>query len=111
MTYRPWWNVTVSSDVPKHNSEIEKSHYAALNALKEGQADAHQQVKALHAILWMCGVDQTEYEPDSERDTAFRGGKRHIGLQIRRILDNPLKQLQVDHERSTGSDKRSDRNR
>lgn len=100
MSYRPWHRVTVvpveDRRNPKTNSEITVNHFRAINALEQGNATPEQQKEALHGLLWICGVDDEEYQPDEmggERDSSFRSGKRFIGLQIRRVLNFPLDKL------------------
>jgi hypothetical protein len=64
----------------------------ALQALANGIANEGQQKRALEFILQkVCEVDRLEFWPgggdyDGRRATDFSGGKRFVGLQIRRVL-------------------------
>ncbi len=55
----------------------------AIQAVAEGRATEHQQQVALKTIVEdICGYYDLSYDPDSDRDTAFAEGKRHVAAQI-----------------------------
>ena len=58
----------------------------AVRALVAGKADAGQQGLVWAWVQYVSGVDDQSYRPDSERDTAFAEGKRHVGLELRKML-------------------------
>ena len=55
----------------------------AIKALSTGTASAGQQQRAL---LWivevLCETYDLSFRPESERETVFAEGKRHVGMQI-----------------------------
>lgn len=59
----------------------------AFRALFAGTANEGQQK---HAMEWLllncCHIGSTSFE-ESDRETAFREGERHIGLQIARLRE------------------------
>ncbi|MDM9629536.1 hypothetical protein QTL95_26995 [Rhizobium sp. S152] len=93
--YRPWHPVGVRADnnAPANDLEIRKADCASLQALAAGVATEEQQKRAFGAILHICGVNDLEFLPDEhggERDSAFKSGKRHVGLQLRKLVSFPL---------------------
>lgn len=67
----------------------------ALKALQAGTATKEQQVRALKWIVETCSdCYNLSYDPDSERDSAFAEGKRHVGLQIVKILNMDNEKVQ-----------------
>ena len=98
MTYRPWTPVKVIGDkeTPLTDLEITKAQARSLQLVCEGKAGADEQKMALEAVFRICGVDDLEYLPDEHggaRDSAFKSGKRHVGLQLRKIVRLPLSLL------------------
>ena len=74
--YRPWLPERLDIDV-----------MYALQALEKGEATPEQQKKALKWIMFdLARMEDMDYFPDNERDTAFAAGKRHVALRIRTIL-------------------------
>lgn len=60
----------------------------AIKALATGTANESQQRRALNWILnTCCGLPDSTYYPDSERDSAFASGKRFVGLEIVALLN------------------------
>jgi hypothetical protein len=111
--YRPWLPITVrpDNDPPRTNLEIRKADCVAIQAVHAGVASPEQQKTALAAIMHICGVNDLEYLPDEhggERDSAFKSGGRHIGLQLRKLVSFPLNFLTGEthdgreHDRRTG---------
>lgn len=72
----------------------------AIKALAEGKADAAQQVDALNWIIGtLLGTYDSPYRPDSfggARASDYNAGKQAAGLQIRRVIAQPLKVLLPD---------------
>ncbi|MGN6773241.1 MAG: hypothetical protein ACTHJQ_25855 [Rhizobiaceae bacterium] len=99
--YRPWLPVGVRQDNETplnrlNDLEINKADCVALQAMATGTASAEQQKRALAAILHIAGTDDMEFLPDEhggERDSAFKAGKRHVGLQLRKLVSFPLNVL------------------
>lgn len=59
---------------------------AAIQALAIGEADSHQQQRALNWIInCAAGTYDLEYRTDS-RDHAFASGRRFVGLQVVKLL-------------------------
>lgn len=55
----------------------------AIQALNRGEATPEQQQRALRYIVEIAaGTYDLSYRPDSERDTAFAEGRRHVGLTL-----------------------------
>ncbi|KRB51791.1 hypothetical protein ASE04_09680 [Rhizobium sp. Root708] len=93
--YRPWYPVKVNADnsQPAHDLEIRKADCVALQAFAAGIATEDQQKRAFAAIQHICGANDLEYLPaehGGERDSAFKSGKRHIALQLRKLVSFPL---------------------
>lgn len=79
---------------------LTKSDVYAIKALAEGKAEPAMQIDALNLIIErICGTYDLSYRPDSmggQRATEFSEGKRSVGLQIRRIIAQPMKVLVPD---------------
>lgn len=79
---------------------LTKSDVYAIKALAEGKADPGQQVAALNWIIQtLLGTYDWPYRPDGmggERATHLYLGKQHAGLQLRRIIAQPMKLLVPD---------------
>lgn len=59
----------------------------ALQALATGTANKGQQVTALQWIINdLAGTYDETYFADSERNTAYAQGKRHVGLQMVKLI-------------------------
>lgn len=75
---------------PWHPVELTKSEARGLQAVFAGVASDVQQKKALETIVnKICAVNDLEFRPDEmggERASAFAGGKRFAGEQIRKWL-------------------------
>ena len=110
LTYRPWLPVSVRPDnqQPKNSLEIRKADAVAIQAFAKGVANEEQQQRAWAAILHITEFNDLEFLPEEhggERDSAFKGGKRHIGLQLLKIASNPLNLLTGEkNERRASSD-------
>ncbi len=65
---------------------------AALKALRDGTASPHQQQRALGWVLFAAGLYDQTWRPggtEGQRASDFAQGARHVGLQIRRLMDLP----------------------
>ncbi|MGV2099048.1 hypothetical protein [Rhizobium sp. 21-4511-3d] len=111
--YRPWHPVSVRSDndQPRDHLEIRKADCVAIQAIASGTASEDQQKRGFAAILHICAISDLEYLPvefGGERDSAFKGGMRHVGLQLRKLVSHPLNLLtgeangRREHDRRTG---------
>ncbi|AXV17271.1 hypothetical protein CYG48_05010 [Neorhizobium sp. SOG26] len=111
--YLPWLPVTViDHGQPATHLELRKSDVAALQAVNAGIANEGQQKQAIAAILHMAAVNDLEFLPDEhggDRGSTFKGGMRHVGLQLRKLLTHSLDLLAGDpdggrsqHDRRTG---------
>jgi hypothetical protein len=68
---------------PWHPAPYDEADTYAIKALAAGVANEGQQKRALDWIInTLCGTYDLSYRPESDRDTAFAEGKRHIGLQL-----------------------------
>ncbi len=63
----------------------------ALQALARGEAQAHEQTKALDWIIKNCaGTYELSFRSDADggdRETAFSEGRRFVGMQIVKIVN------------------------
>lgn len=72
--------------------DIEKR---ALKALWAGEATEYQQRLALKVIVnKLCRADDLLYIPNSFDETAFMQGRGFVGLQLLKIIKQPLKKLE-----------------
>lgn len=69
-------------------AEWEPGDASALQALANGEANPHQQKRALDWVIRAAGTYDLSYRPGAtgDRDTSFAEGKRFIGLQIVKLL-------------------------
>ena len=68
---------------PWHPAPYVDADTYAIKALAAGNASEGQQKRALAWIInTLCGTYDLSFRPDSERDTSFAEGKRHVGMQI-----------------------------
>jgi|SRR5690242_20236674 len=94
-SYRPWLPLSVrpDNDTPLLPLELNKADCAAIQAVASGTANDGQQIRAFAAILHVCGTDDLEFLPDEhggERESHFKSGMRHVGLQLRKLVSYPL---------------------
>ena len=90
---RPWKPpvITTEQHLRKVPGCIQKSDVSALFALSEGIANEEQQVRALNAIHKIACTGDMSYRPNElggDRDTAFAEGKRYVGLQLKKLIEN-----------------------
>ncbi len=72
---------------------------AALQALRRGEADADQQIRAIEYIIGVISArNDMSYRPgpDGALDTAFSEGRRYVGNQIVRLTKLSLSKLKED---------------
>ncbi|RVG88675.1 hypothetical protein [Sinorhizobium meliloti] len=112
--YRPWLPVTVRDDneMPANHLEIRKTDCVAIQAIAQGVANEDQQKRGFAAILHICAVNDLEFLPvehGGERESTFKSGMRHTGMQLRKLVSFPLNLLtgekndgRDDHDRRTG---------
>lgn len=96
--YRPWLPVTVRADnnMPANHLEIRKSDCVAIQAVATGTANEDQQKRAFAAILHICAINDLEFLPaehGGERESTFKSGMRHAGMQLRKLVSFPLNLL------------------
>lgn len=73
----------------------------AFRALFEGLANEGQQKRAMEWLLLnACHIGTPSFE-ETDRDTAFREGERHIGLQIAKLRDPEALALIEGRQRKT----------
>ena len=87
----PYLPVKVVDD-PVGPNQISKASLRAIRKVSLGEAEADEQKVAFAAILRICGVDDLEWRP-TERESSFAGGKRHVGLQLRKLTELDLNLL------------------
>ncbi len=68
----------------------------ALQALSQGTAEKHQQIRALQFIInAVCGTYDMSYRSEKALDTVFAEGKRSVGLQIVKLVNMPREVIAV----------------
>ncbi len=74
-----------------------KADVAALQAMRRGEANADQQVRALEFILdTICDRNGMSFRPgglEGDRDSAFAEGRRFVGNQIVKLTKLPLSKI------------------
>jgi len=79
-------------------AEWEDADAAALQALQRGDANEHQQQRALKFIVEkLAGAYDLSYRPDSDQ-TVFAEGKRFVGLQIVKLLHLQVSTIRTARE-------------
>ena len=77
---------------PWHPAPYDDADTYAIKALAAGVANEGQQKRALDWIVnTLCATYDLSYRPGSDRDTAFAEGKRHVGLQLVKLVKLVLK--------------------
>ena len=72
---------------PWHPAPYDENIVYALQALAAGKASEDQQKTALEWIVFqLCGTYDATFYPDSERNTTFAEAKRHVGLQLVKMI-------------------------
>jgi len=85
---------SLPNTAPWFPARYKKADAAAIQAMKRGEATPDQQERAMNFILNdICGRFDMSYRPDSERDTAFAEGKRHVANQIVKLGNIPLSEI------------------
>lgn len=90
---------------PKHQSPLlvryEDGDVYAIKALAAGKANEGQQQRALAWIVnVLCDTNALSFRPYSPRETDFAEGKRHVGIQIRKLVELPVSALVKPPKRS-----------
>lgn len=77
---------------PWHPAKYDEADIYAVQALAAGVASADQQKRAVHWLLNnVCGTYDETYFADSERNSAYAQGKRHVGLQFVKAIKLPAR--------------------
>jgi len=83
---------SVLEGAPWKPAPYEIADAAAFQALQRGEASAEQQRRALRWLInECCGTYDLSYRPggpDGARDTDMAEGKRWVGLQVVKLLNN-----------------------
>jgi hypothetical protein len=69
----------------------------AVKAMAAGNASESQQKRVLDWIMFnACGLRDLSFRPgvDGDRATAFAEGKRHVGLQLAKLVTLPVALLE-----------------
>ena len=78
----------MSKHRPWHPTAYDSADAYALKAIAIGTASADQQKRGLKWIIESaCAVYEETYFPDTASDRDFAQGKRHVGLQIVKLLN------------------------
>ena len=73
----------------------------AIKNLYLGEASPEQQTRAIEFIVKsLCKTYDLSYRSDSERDTAFAEGMRHVGLQIVKFANYDPVNMRNENDRS-----------
>ncbi len=75
---------------PWHPAAYTPDEVYALQNLERGQANEVQQKLALNFIVRrLCGTYDNTFMPDSDRETVFAEAKRHVGLELVKLINMP----------------------
>jgi|GEM_PF-5718704 len=89
---RPWHPAKYSVDI-----------VYAVQKLARGQASEVQQKMALDFIIHgLCGTYDATYFSDSPRDSDFAQAKRHVGLQLVKLVNMPAAAIDLLDKNSQG---------
>lgn len=86
-------------DAPKKDivfqvPRVSRSEAEALQALRKGEAEPHQQRKALFLIVnKIARPHDLTYVPESQDRSAFMAGRSFVGQQILKFLKVPVSKL------------------
>lgn len=79
---------------PWKPAHYEIADAGAIQALLRGEAEPHQQKRALAYIIeTLCGTYDMSFRPTGDRDTCFAEGKRHVGNQLVKLTKLNLSNL------------------
>lgn len=95
---RPWKPVVVATEKELGDAPgvLRKADVSALFAVSQGVANEDQQKRAIVAIHRIAVTGDLEYRPDDlggDRDSAFAGGKRYVGLQLNKLITHHARYL------------------
>lgn len=80
---------------PWHPAPYNVDDIYALQAIARGTANDVQQKRALNWILTsLCRIYDPTFFPDSDRETVFAEAKRHVGLEIVKLINLPPQAVQ-----------------
>lgn len=75
---------------PWHPAPYTVDHVYAVQHLARGSANEAQQKMALDFIVnRLCGTYDSTHFPDNPSDRDFANGKRHVGLQLVKLINMP----------------------
>lgn len=75
----------------------EPADIAAIQGLMRGDAQPHQQQRALRWIIEVVAATyDTSYRPESERDTCFAEGRRFVGTTLVKATKIDISKLKKD---------------
>src|SRR3990167_1568258 len=87
---------------PYAPAPYELADIGAIQALAKGEAEPHQQQRALKWLIeTVCCTYDLSFRPDSERETAFAEGRRFVGLNIVKATKLRVKLENKPYARST----------
>lgn len=67
---------------------------ASLQALAKGEAEPHQQTRALKWIIeTVCATYDQSFRPESERETVFAEGRRFVGMTLVKAMKLDMSRL------------------
>lgn len=86
--FRPWHPAPYSVD----------QVYALQNVAKGRASEAQQKLALDYIINALCGTYDSTHFPGDPSDRDFANGKRHVGLQLVKLVNMPGKIIaQLDH--------------
>lgn len=78
---------------------LTKPEAVAIKALHDGRASPDQQKLALQAVVQkIANTHDLDWFVDNERASSFASGRRFVGLEIIKYVEQPLKKLFPEHE-------------
>ena len=77
---------------PWHPADYTADHVYAVQNIARGTANEVQQKMVLDFIVnRLCGTYDSTHFPDQASDRDFANGKRHVGLQLVKLINMPSK--------------------
>lgn len=74
--------------------QITKEEAVAIKCVYKGNAVESQQKLAMDCIIKkFCNIGGLEFDPESERISAFMGGKRTVGAQLVFTINEPIEKV------------------
>ncbi len=85
---------TAEAHAPWKPAKWQPADATALQALMRGDCPSNLQQRAIKFIMWdLCGLRDLSFRPggaEGERETSFAEGKRFVGLQIGKLLEQKV---------------------